>query len=112
MEITEVIRKGIVTEKSVAMQTPTDAQMAKKPVDQHTHRYVFQVALKANKIMIRKAIEQLFPDVTVLAVNTARMPGKQRTIRTRRGMRKSEPHPWKKAYVTVRANETISSLQP
>lgn len=112
MEITEVIRKGIVTEKSVALQTPSEAQMRKKPAKKHTHQYVFQVALKANKIMIRKAVEQLFPDVTVLSVNTARMPGKERTIRTRRGMRKSEAHPWKKAYVTVRASESISSLQP
>lgn len=117
MELTEVIRRGIVTEKAVDMQTPTAAQ--KRSVEKGwkteadmTHKYVFEVALHANKIMIRQAVELLFPDVTVLAVNTARMPGKTRTVRTRRGARKSEAHPWKKAIVTVRATDIISALQP
>jgi large subunit ribosomal protein L23 len=112
MEITEIIRRGIVTEKSVAMQTPTAKQQERKPVDQQTHRYVFEVAMKANKIMIRKAVEEMFPDITVLAVNTMHMPGKSRTFRTRRGVRRSKARPWKKAIITVPANQTITSLQP
>ena len=80
--------------------------------DRQTHQYVFEVALAANKIMIRKAIEELFPEISVLAVNTMRLPGKARTIRTRKGARRSEARPWKKAIITVRASDTIAELQP
>ncbi len=117
MEITEIIRRGIVTEKTVAMQEPTASQkrsVAKgwKTEADLTHKYVFEVALRATKIMVRQAVEQMYPDVTVLAVNTMRMPGKSRTVRTRKGARRTEAKPWKKAIVTVRATDTISDLQP
>ena len=117
MELTEVIRRGIITEKTVDMQTPTASQQRAvdkgwKTEAELTHKYVFEVALRATKIQIRQAVELLFPEVTVLAVNTMRMPGKTRTVRTRRGARKSEAHEWKKAIVTVHASETISALQP
>jgi large subunit ribosomal protein L23 len=117
MELTEIIRRGIVTEKSVEMQEPTESQkraVAKgwKTEDQLTHKYVFEVALTANKIQIRQAVELLFPEVKVLAVNTMRMPGKTRTVRTRRGYRRSAAKPWKKAIVTVRATDIIPQLQP
>jgi large subunit ribosomal protein L23 len=112
MELTEVIRRGIVTEKTVEMQTPPENQQRKKDADQQTHKYVFEVLLRANKIQIRQAVEMMFPEIHVLAVNTMRMPGKSRSVRTRRGFRKTPAHPWKKAIVTVRASETISQLQP
>lgn len=112
MELTEVIRRGIVTEKSVDMQTPPENQQRKKDADHQTHKYVFEVALHANKIQIRQAVEMMFPDVHVLAVNTMRMPGKARTVRTKRGARQTPARPWKKAIVTVRASETIPYLQP
>lgn len=111
MEVTEIIRRGIVTEKTVKLQTPPENQQRKKAPEDQTHQYVFEVHLKANKIEIRKVVEILFPDVTVLAVNTMILPGKSRTIRTRRGRIKTEPRPWKKAIVTVRASETITLLQ-
>ena len=115
MELTEVIRRGIVTEKTVAMQQPPENQRRRHDIDDTvvlTHKYVFEVALRATKIEIRQAVELLFPDVTVLAVNTMRIPGKSRTIRTRKGFRRTEAKPWKKAVITVRADEVISILQP
>jgi large subunit ribosomal protein L23 len=113
MEITEVIRRGIMTEKAVRVQTPAKSQVRKKPdIDDQTHKYVFEVALTATKVQIRQAVEAMFPDVTVLAVNTLRMPGKSRTVRTVKGVRYSTPRPWKKAYVTVRAKEIITPLLP
>jgi ribosomal protein L23 len=125
MELTEVIRRGIVTEKTVAMQQPAANQVRRQQVLQQrerdgqdvkmielTHKYVFEVALHATKIQIRQAVELLFPDITVLAVNTMRIPGKAKTIRTRKGARRTPAKPWKKAIITVRADETISMLQP
>ncbi len=111
MEVTEIIRRGIITERTVALQEVPAKQLARKDAAEHTHCYVFEVALEANKVMIRQAVEKLF-DVTVLKVNTMRMPGKTKHTRTRTGTRVREARPWKKAIVTVRASETIAQLQP
>ncbi len=97
MEITEILRKGIVTEKSVKLQ--------------EQNKYTFEVALQANKIDVRRAVEQLFK-VKVVSVNTMRMPGKPRSIR-RRGAapRPVEAREWKKAIVTLAEGETIDALK-
>jgi len=97
VEITEILRQGIVTEKSVKLQ--------------ERNQYTFKVALNANKIDIRRAVESLF-NVDVVKVNVLRMPGKSKWIR-RRG---SAPHPvepreWKKAIVTVKEGQTIDILK-
>jgi large subunit ribosomal protein L23 len=97
MEITEVLRRGILTEKSVQLQGQ--------------NKYTFKVALNANKIEIRRAVETLF-NVKVASVNTMRMPGKAKMIR-RRG---APPRPlpareWKKAIVTLREGQTIDALK-
>ncbi len=97
MEITEILRRGIVTEKSVKLQ--------------EQNQYTFEVAIQANKIDVRRAVEQLFK-VKVVRVNTMRMPGKPRSIR-RRGAapRPVEPREWKKAIVTLAEGETIDALK-
>ena len=98
MEITEILRRGIITERSVQLQ------------EKH-NQYTFEVALKANKIDVRRAIETLFK-VKVVSVNTMRMPGKPKMIR-RRGAapRPVEPREWKKAIVTLAAGQTIDALK-
>ncbi|GCE26189.1 50S ribosomal protein L23 [Dictyobacter alpinus] len=97
MEITEILRQGIVTEKSVKLQ--------------ERNQYTFKVALTANKIDVRRAVEQLFK-VKVVAVNIMRMPGKPRLIR-RRGAapRPVEAREWKKAIVTLAEGESIDALK-
>ena len=97
MEITEVLRHGIVTEKSVKLQAK--------------NQYTFKVALKANKIEIRRAVEAMF-NVKVVAVNVMRMPGKAKMIR-RRGSapRPVEAREWKKAIVTLQEGQTIDALK-
>lgn len=105
MEITEVIRRGILTEKSAALQQVDNGRGKIIP------QYTFQVALGANKHQIKQAVETLF-NVKVVAVNTMRMPGKARTIRTRKGIYRAEAHPWKKAIVTLAEGESIAQLQP
>lgn len=97
MEITEVLRQGILTEKSVQLQAQ--------------NKYTFKVAVNANKIEIRRAVETLF-NVKVVSVNTMRMPGKAKMIR-RRG---APPRPlpareWKKAIVTLHEGQTIDALK-
>ena len=108
MEITEVIRRGIITEKSVALQQ-LQARQGPTP-DKITPRYTFEVAIGANKYQIKQAVEQLF-GVNVKSVNTMRMPGKARVLRTRKGMYRSEARPWKKAIVTLHEGQSITELQ-
>lgn len=97
MEITEILRQGIVTEQTVRLQ--------------ERNQYTFRVALEATKIDIRRAVEQLF-NVKVVAVNTMRMPGKPRMIR-RRGAapRPVEAREWKKAIVTLAEGQSIDALK-
>ena len=60
-EARDIIVKPIVTEQSVAMM--------------ENNKYVFKVALNANKIEIKQAIEEIFK-VKVVDVNTLRVKGK------------------------------------
>jgi large subunit ribosomal protein L23 len=64
------------------------------------NQYVFEVALEANKIEIRKAVEEAF-DVQVKDVNTINVKGKLRRRRTRRGLTQGYTKARKKAIVTL-----------
>ena len=63
MRATEVIIKPILSEKSYA--------------DIANKRYTFKVAKDANKVEIKKAVEELF-EVQVARVNTINCNGKKR----------------------------------
>ena len=105
MEITEVIRRGILTEKSTALQELDNGRGKTIP------QYTFEVAMAANKYQIKQAVEAMFPGVKVVRVNTMRVPGKAQTLRTRQGIYRSEAQPWKKAIVTLADGQSISELQ-
>ena len=82
----DIIRKPIITEQS--MEATADK------------KYVFEVAVSANKTEIKKAIEEIF-GVSVEKVNTIRMIGKKkRTGRYPEGRRAN----WKKAMVKLTAD--------
>ena len=81
----DIIIKPIITEQSM------EATEEKK--------YVFQVAIDANKIEIKKAIEEIF-GVKVEKVNTIRMDGKEKRMGVHIGRRAS----WKKAMVKLTAD--------
>jgi len=65
--------------------------------------YPFEVAADANKIEIRKAIEQLFDNVKVIKVRTMNRTGKQRRLRYKTGRTRS----WKRALVYLSDDSTI-----
>ena len=81
----DIIIKPIITEQSM------EATEEKK--------YVFQVATDANKIEIKKAIEEIF-GVKVEKVNTIRMDGKEKRMGVHVGRRAN----WKKAMVKLTAD--------
>ena len=93
-DLTTVLKRPIVTERSTLLK--------------EQHKYVFAVALQATKGQIREAVEASFK-VDVLAVNTARMPGK---LRRRMGLRSGYQPEWKKAIVTVKPGQEIKHAEP
>lgn len=65
-------------------------------------QYVFHVANKANKIEIKKAVEEIYK-VKVESVNTAKVPHKMKRVRYQLG----RTSPWKKAIVTLKEGNKI-----
>lgn len=66
------------------------------------NKYIFKVAKRANKIEIKKAIEEIY-SVHVDKVNIMVIKGKKRRVRFREGMTPS----WKKAIVTLKPDNRI-----
>ncbi|GBE28666.1 50S ribosomal protein L23 [bacterium BMS3Bbin03] len=84
-----IIIRPILTEKMTTLK--------------NVHRqYAFHVDLRANKIEIKRAVEQRF-DVTVESVRTMIMPGKFRRL----GRYEGKTAKWKKAVVTLKKDEEI-----
>ena len=67
------------------------------------NQYVFEVDRGANKLEIRREVEQRF-NVKVKDVNTMTRPGKAKRLRTASYGRTAD---WKRAVVTLQAGQTI-----
>ncbi len=93
MRTSEVLIKPILTEKANAQQDSL-------------RRYAFKVARKANKLEIKKAVEDFY-GVSVTDVNTVVQPGKNKTRFTKKGFVQGRKPAFKKAYITVAEGETI-----
>ena len=66
MLASEIIKKPIITEKSMLLV-------------ENENKYTFEVSKHANKVQIKKAIEELF-DVTVLKVNVINTTPKKKRV--------------------------------
>ena len=66
-------------------------------------KYLFHVTRSANKIQIKKAVEDIY-NVKVDCVNTIKMPGKRKRVRQEFGHTTS----WKKAVVTLQEGQSIA----
>src|SRR4028119_1416931 len=97
MKLSEVLIKPILTEKANSQQ-------------ESLRRYAFKVARKANKLEIKKAIEEFY-GVNVVDVNTAVIPGKNKTRYTKKGFVQGQKPAYKKALITVADGETIDLYQ-
>ena len=70
------------------------------------NRFGFIVRPEANKLEIKKEIEDLY-NVTVVDVNTSYYMGKTKSRYTRRGLSKGQANAYKKAIVTLKEGEEI-----
>ena len=89
MKLTDVIRRPVITEKTTIMR-------------EDGRTIVFQVARDANKVDIRRAVEQLLGS-KVENVRTSLAHGKIK----RQGRFVGRRSDWKKAYVTLREGEKM-----
>lgn len=83
-----IIRKPIITEKSIMLAAE--------------NKYTFEVDHRANKLEIRKAVEDIF-DVKVLKINTSSVKPKKRRFGRYEGFTRS----WKKAVVQLQEGNKI-----
>jgi large subunit ribosomal protein L23 len=89
----KIIRKPLVSEKSTNMRV-------------NENKYVFKVDQEANKLEIKKAVEDLFK-VKVEDVTTMMMYGKPKRLGRFEGRRAD----WKKAVVKLKKGETIELFE-
>ncbi len=89
----QILIKPIISEKSELLS-------------ESLNQYSFIVNTKANKVEIRKAIEDMY-NVSVDSVNTAIMPSKSKNRNTRSGLLRGRKSAYKKAMVTLAEGDTI-----
>ena len=92
MDVSRVLKRPVVTEKSTGLQ--------------ETGRYVFEVDPAATKLQIKQVVQEAF-DVRVVGVNTMMVKGK----RKRFGPQVSVNRNWKKAIVTLAPGESITIFE-
>ena len=92
------------------MKNPSQVLMGhlvteKTSVERVNNRYVFKVALDANKIDVKRAVELTF-NVVVKDVNTVNVAGKKRMTKGKAGITSR----CKKAYVTLKPGQKIEKI--
>lgn len=92
MNLSEVLLRPTITEKSTLLQ--------------EEGQYTFQVAPKANKTLIKQAVQEYF-NVTVISVNITVNHGKHK----RYGPRAKKQPNVKKAVVTLQAGDRIELIE-
>jgi large subunit ribosomal protein L23 len=90
----QILIKPVITEKSSKLSDKANT-------------FTFVVNKNANKIEIRKAVEDMFK-VSVANVNTAIMPGKPKSRSTKTTIVRGTKSAYKKAFVTLTPGETIN----
>ena len=91
-DLRDILLRPLITEKSAQMM--------------QDNKYTFKVALTANKIQIRQAVEEIFK-VKVLAVTTMRVMGKIKKMGRHSGRRSD----YKKAIVKLAPGQTIGFFE-
>ncbi len=92
MQLFEVLRNPLVTEKNTSLQSQG--------------KYAFKVDVDANKVQIKQAVEKAFK-VTVTSVNIMTVRGKEKRV----GRKQVVGSPWKKAIVTLKPGDKIQIFE-
>lgn len=96
----DIIRKPIITEKA-SMLASDPTKLGSKSL-----QYTFEVAVDANKVEIKKAIEHIFK-VTVVAVRTVNVHRKPKRLQKYEGFKPA----YKKAIIKLMPGQTIDVFE-
>ena len=83
----DVLLRPVLTEKSMGGMA--------------TKKYTFMVHPDANKVMIKEAVEKMFPGTKVKSVNTINLDGKTKRRQSRSGITAGKTSAVKKAIVQL-----------
>ncbi len=89
----EILKRPVTTEKSTIQK-------------EASNQLTFEVDRRANKVEIRRAVEQIF-SVRVTDVRTIQMKGKEKRFGRTLGTRRN----WKKAIVTLAQGEHVEFFE-
>jgi large subunit ribosomal protein L23 len=89
----DLVKRILLTEKGTRLS-------------EEQNKYLFRVDMNANKVEIKRAVEELF-SVRVMAVNTMRRKGKKKRQRT---AHYGTTAAWKRAVVTLHAEDSINLI--
>ena len=92
MHLYQVLQRPLITEKAILLKDED--------------KYAFEVATKANKPQIKKAVERAFK-VEVIKVNVITVPGKTKRF----GKKQVTGSSWKKAIVTLAPGQKITFFE-
>jgi len=92
MHLYQVLQRPLITEKAILLKDED--------------KYAFEVATKANKPQIKKAVERAFK-VEVIKVNVITVPGKTKRF----GKKQVTGSSWKKAVVTLAPGQKITFFE-
>ena len=101
-----IIKRPLLTEKGTRLTEHGGAPVGTFSEEALQPQVLFEVALEANKIEIKNAIEALF-SVKVVDVHTQIMRGKEKRVGRFMGQRSN----WKKAIVTLAAGNKIEFFE-
>ena len=101
-----IIKRPLLTEKSTILRETGGSDAAFAEGEEYAQKVVFEVSKDANKIEIRRAIQELFK-VTVTHVNTVVVRGKAKRVGRFSGRRPT----WKKAVVTLKPGDNIEFFE-
>ena len=101
-----IIKRPLLTEKSARLRETGGGAEAPAEGETYAQKVVFEVARDANKLEVRRAVEQLFK-VSVTAVRTLVVRGKEKKVGRFTGRRPS----WKKAFVTLKPGDNIEFFE-
>ena len=101
-----IIKRPLLTEKSSRLRETGGNAVAPAEGESYAQKVVFEVARDANKIDVRRAVQELFK-VTVTDVRTLVVRGKLKRVGRFEGRRPS----WKKAFVTLKPGDNIEFFE-
>ena len=101
-----IVKRPLLTEKGTKLKEQGGAPFGTFTEETLKPQVLFEVALDANKIEIKRAVQTLF-HVKVREVRTMTLPGKIKRMGRYAGARPD----WKRAVVTLEAGQTIALFE-